>query len=79
LQLKINRRSETRRKQGNKTFHPWFITLRSLFAYFRSYIFRAGFLDGWQDLVIAWNEVDHVFYNYMKRYVDKVIYTEKNE
>jgi len=70
LQLKINRHSEIRRKQDNKTFHPWFITLRSLFAFFRSYIFRASFLDGWRGLVIAWNQANGVFYKYMKRYID---------
>ncbi len=77
--IKVNRYSEIRRKQSNKTFHPGLITLRSLFAFFRSYIIRAGFLDGWRGLVIAWNQANGVFYKYMKRYIDIATHNDKNE
>ena len=77
--IKVNRYSEIRRKQGNKTFHPGFITLRSLFAFFRSYVMYAGILDGWRGLDIAWNEANGVFYKYMKIYVDIASSKEKSQ
>jgi len=79
LLIKLERYSEIRRTQGGKTFHPWFIVLRSLYAFFRSYIIRAGIVDGWRGLVIAWNEANGVFYKYMKRYVDIATQKERNQ
>ena len=76
--IKLDRYTELRRNQSNKTFHPLIIFLRSLFAFFRSYILRAGFIDGWRGLVIAWNEANGVFYKYMKRYADMANRSEKN-
>ena len=77
--IKIDRYTELRRKQSNKTFHPSLIVLRSLFAFIRSYILHAGIIDGWRGLVIAWNEANGVFYKYMKRYVDIAIHNEENK
>ncbi len=77
--VKIDRYTEIRRNEGKKTFHPLLIVLRSLFAFFRSYIIRAGFIEGWRGLVIAWNEANGVFYKYMKRYVDLATEREKNQ
>ena len=68
--VKIDRYSEIRKKQSKKTFHPSLIVLRSLFAFFKSYIILAGFTEGWRGLVIAWNKSNGVFYKYMKRYAD---------
>ena len=51
--------------------HPALIVLRSFFAFFRSYILRAGVLAGWRGLVIAWNESNGVFFKYMKIYADQ--------
>jgi hypothetical protein len=50
-----------------------------MFAFVRSYIIRAGFIEGWRGLVIAWNEANGVFYKYMKRYVDIATQKEKNQ
>jgi len=77
--LKIDRYTEIRRSEGGKTFHPILIVLRSLFAFIRSYIIRAGFIEGWRGLVIAWNEANGVFYKYMKRYVDIATQKERNQ
>ena len=76
---KIDRYTEIRRGQSDETFRPWIIVLRSLFAFFRSYILRAGIVEGWRGLVIAWNEENGVFYKYMKRYVDIATRNEKNQ
>jgi len=77
--VKIDRYTEIRRHESQKTFHPLLIVLRSLFAFLRSYILRAGFIEGWRGLVIAWNEANGVFYKYMKRYVDLAIQKERND
>lgn len=69
--VKIDRYSEIRRQTMTKTFHPLVIVLRSLFAFFRSYVLKAGFLAGWRGLVIAWNESNGVFFKYMKVYADR--------
>ena len=68
---KIDKYSEIRRQTSSKTMHPALIVLRSFFAFFRSYILRAGVLAGWRGLVIAWNESNGVFYKYMKIYADR--------
>jgi glycosyltransferase involved in cell wall biosynthesis len=77
--VKIDRYSELRRKQSDKTFHPGLIVLRSLFAFFKSYVMHAGLLDGWRGLIIAWNKANGVFYKYMKRYVDIATRNENNQ
>ena len=76
--IKVDRYTEIRSKENRKTFHPFLIVLRSLFAFFKSYILRAGFAEGWRGLIIAWNDSNGVFYKYMKRYVDLAIKNEKN-
>lgn len=69
--IKIDRYSEIRRQTRKKTFHPFVIVLRSLFAFFRSYVLKGGFLAGWRGLVIAWSESNGVFYKYMMVYADR--------
>lgn len=68
---KIDRYSEIHREQKTRTFHPLLITLRSFFAFIRSYVFKGGMFAGWRGLVIAWNEANGVFYKYMKPYADQ--------
>lgn len=70
---KIELYSEIRRQTTSKTFNPAIIFLRSLFAFFRSYVLRAGFLAGWRGLVIAWSDSNGVFYKYMKIYADQSV------
>ena len=69
--IKIDRYSEIHRLQKTRTFHPLLITLRSVFAFIRSYVFKGGMFAGWRGLVIAWNEANGVFYKYMKPYADQ--------
>lgn len=68
---KIDRYSEIRRQTSHRTFHPLLIVLRSLFAFFRSYVLKGGVLAGWRGLVIAWNDSNGVFFKYMKIYADQ--------
>jgi len=68
---KIDRYSEIRRQTSSKTYHPFLIVLRSLFAFFRSYVIKGGVFAGWRGLVIAWNESNGVFFKYMKIYADQ--------
>lgn len=69
--VKIDRYTEIRRQTSDKTYHPTIIFIKCLFAFFKSYILKAGVLAGWRGFVIAWNESNGVFYKYMKIYADK--------
>ncbi|MCW5912273.1 MAG: glycosyltransferase [Cyclobacteriaceae bacterium] len=42
------------------------IILRSGFAFFKSYILKRGFLDGFEGLMVAMTVSNHVFYKYAK-------------
>jgi heptosyltransferase-3 len=54
----INRRSSSILK----------IMFRSSFAFYKSYIFKRGFLDGFEGLMVAAAVAHHVFYKYAKLY-----------
>lgn len=69
--VKVNRYSEIQRHMDVKLLNPAQIYLRSIFAFFRSYILKGGVLAGWRGLVIAWNEANGVFFKYMKPYADR--------
>jgi hypothetical protein len=66
--VKINRYSEIRKETWDKTYPVFVIVVRSFWAFFRTYILRLGFLDGWRGLVISVSEANGVFYKYMKLY-----------
>ncbi|MCI0400180.1 MAG: glycosyltransferase family 2 protein [Gammaproteobacteria bacterium] len=66
--VKINRYSEIRKETWDRAYPVFVIVLRSLWALFRTYVLRLGFLDGWRGLVIAVSEANGVFYKYMKVY-----------
>ncbi len=44
----------------------WKALLRGLGAFFRIYILRLGFLDGWAGFVIALSNFEGTFYRYAK-------------
>jgi hypothetical protein len=60
-------------KRGRRAHHPLTILLHAGWAFFRSYVLRAGFLDGWRGLVIAYCFGVGCFFKHMKRYVDKTV------
>ena len=44
----------------------WSLIIRPAFKFIQAYILRAGFLDGWQGLVLAWFSSVYVFTKYTK-------------
>jgi len=44
----------------------WSLIIRPAFKFIQAYILRAGFLDGWQGLVLAWLSSVYVFTKYAK-------------
>ncbi len=44
----------------------WSLTVRPAFKFIQAYFLRAGFLDGWQGLVLAWFSAVYVFTKYAK-------------
>jgi glycosyltransferase involved in cell wall biosynthesis len=49
----------------------WFVTgvLRGLFAFVRTYVFRAGFLDGAEGFLVAVYNAEGTYYRYMKAWL----------
>lgn len=68
--VKINRYSELRRNQPLRTRSLTNIALRTFWAFFRTFVVRLGFLDGWRGLVIAYADATGVFFKFMKPYAD---------
>lgn len=68
--VKVNRYTEIRRQTRPTVLPPVIILLRSWWAFWRTYVFRGGWLDGWRGLAIAWSNANGVFYKYMKPYAD---------
>ncbi|CAN5273499.1 hypothetical protein BH24PSE2_BH24PSE2_05630 [soil metagenome] len=69
--VKVNRYSELNRLGAKRVHAPAVIFLRAAWAFFRTYLLRKGFLEGWRGLVIAWSDADGVFFKYMKPYADR--------
>lgn len=68
---KVNRYSEIRSKTIKKKIHPSIIVLKSIFAFFRTYVLRGGVLDGTAGLVISFSNANGVFWKNIKRYYRK--------
>jgi hypothetical protein len=67
---KISFYSELRRKRRGRVKGPVATTAGAAWAFFRSYVLQAGFLEGWRGLVIANCNAQGSFFRHMKRYVD---------
>jgi glycosyltransferase involved in cell wall biosynthesis len=67
---KISFYSELRRTRAGRVKGPLATTLGAAWAFFRSYVLQAGFLEGWRGLVIANCNAQGSFFRHMKRYVD---------
>lgn len=52
--------------ESRKTSSVFKIIFRSSFAFFKSYILKRGFLDGFEGLMVAMSICNHVFYKYAK-------------
>ncbi len=51
------------RRTGKKVHH-YDLLIRPLWRFFRSYILRLGFLDGWQGCAVAWLGATYTFFRY---------------
>jgi ADP-heptose:LPS heptosyltransferase len=67
---KIQRYSEiyARENAGRRSSSMLQIMGHSAFAFFKSFIFKRGFLDGFEGLMVAMAVSNHVFYKYAKLY-----------
>jgi len=75
---KIDLYTELRRESSTRTYPTGVIMVRAMWAFFRSYVIKLGFLAGWRGLVIAVSNFNGVFYKYMKIYADKAVREEKS-
>lgn len=68
--VKIQSYSEifARENVGRKTSSVSKIMFRSTFGFFKSYIWKRGFMDGFEGLMVAGAVANHVFYKYAKLY-----------
>jgi glycosyltransferase involved in cell wall biosynthesis len=69
---KVDRYSDLRSREDRRVHGPFVTFLRAGWAFFRTYVLRLGFLDGWRGLVIAWSNANGVFFKYMKPYAERM-------
>lgn len=74
---KIRRYSELNRHTGATPRGPFHIWLGSSWAFFKSYVLKRGFLDGWRGLAIAYGDGAGRFFKHMKRYADQATAADK--
>ena len=67
--FKISKYSDLASK-NKKTCSFSIVILKSLFAFFKTYILQLGFLDGWRGFVISLSNFNGKFFRYTKRYIN---------
>ncbi len=75
--VKIDRYSELRRAEARRSYPAPLILGKTMWAFFRTYVLRLGFLDGWRGLVIAVSNSNGTFYKYMKVHADRALEREQ--
>ncbi len=55
-------------KKGKKSSSPTKAFFNAMFSFFKTYILKGGFLDGYVGLIIAYSHMSTNFYKYMKLY-----------
>ena len=76
---KISRYSELNRHVGARPRGPLHTFFGSSWSFFKSYVVKGGFLDGWRGLVIAYGDAVGAFFKHMKRHADRAAAKEKPE
>ena len=66
--LKKIKRYSVLERDGLKKLSIFSIVFRSYFAFFKTYILKLGFLDGWRGILIAVSDFNGVFYKYIVKY-----------
>jgi len=77
---KINNYSELSAKKmflNNKSASPWKIIFAPLFAFFRAYFLKKGFLDGYQGFLISLSTGISTYLKYIKL-KELIIHSDKN-
>jgi glycosyltransferase involved in cell wall biosynthesis len=75
---KVSRYSELSRG-GARTRGVLHIWLGSVWSFFRSYVLKGGFVEGWRGIVIAHAYAMGTFFKHMKRYADEATAAENRE
>ncbi len=57
-------------RKDQKKLNPFAAFLRASFAFFKSYVIKLGFLEGYRGLVIGVGNFNGVFFKYVYRYFD---------
>jgi len=65
-------------KQKKKTFWRFYLTVAPFLTFFRMYISRKGFLDGWHGLVVCGLSTFHDFCKYAKLWEKEVLKRSPN-
>lgn len=60
-------------KQKKKTFWKFYVTVAPFLTFFRMYISRGGFLDGWHGLVVCGLSAFHDFCKYAKLWEKEIL------
>src|ERR1700679_3960152 len=60
-------------KQKKKTFWKFYVTVAPFLTFFRMYISRRGFLDGWHGLVVCGLSAFHDFCKYAKLWEKEIL------
>ena len=76
---KISRYSELEVYRSRRTHSPLVTAVHAAWAFFRSYILQAGFVEGWRGLVIASSDGIGCFFKHMKRYVNNIVLVKERE
>jgi glycosyltransferase involved in cell wall biosynthesis len=74
---KISRYSELNRRDGGRSRSLLNIVLRTHWSFFKSYVLKRGFLEGWRGIAIATSDAMGTFFKHMKRYGDKAVEAER--
>jgi glycosyltransferase involved in cell wall biosynthesis len=74
---KISLYSELNRRDGGRVRSAGNIVLRMYWSFFKGYVLKAGFIEGWRGVAMATCDSMGTFCKHMKRYADKAAELEK--
>lgn len=69
--VKMHRYTMLKAGESTRTYPPFIIILKTVWAFIRAYVFRLGMLDGWRGLLISVSEANGVFYKYIVIYAQR--------
>lgn len=69
--VKMHRYTMLKAGESTRTYPPFVILCKCVWAFLRAYLFRLGMLDGWRGLLISVSEANGVFYKYIVIYAQR--------